>query len=119
PERKHGETKFPVRKMLKFALDGITSFSYVPLQLATWLGFGVSLFAFSYILVVLVLKFLKINVPGWTTLMVFILLLGGVQLMLIGVVGEYLGRIYDEVKGRPLYLVDEEVGGESDGEEPA
>jgi len=118
PERKHGETKYPLRKMLKFALDGITSFSYVPLQLATWLGFGVSIFSFAYIVVVLVLKILGINLPGWTTMMVFILLLGGLQLMLIGVVGEYLGRIYDEVKDRPLYLVDEEVGGESDRDEP-
>jgi dolichol-phosphate mannosyltransferase len=97
--------------MLRFALDGLTSFSHVPLQLATWLGFLVSAFAFLYILVVLVLWILKINVPGWTTLMVFVLLLGGVQLMVIGVLGEYLGRVYDEVKGRPLYLIAEEVGG--------
>ena len=114
PPRTRGETKFPLRKMLRFALDGLTSFSHVPLQLATWLGFLVSAFAFLYILVVLVLWLLKINVPGWTTLMVFVLLLGGVQLMVIGVLGEYLGRIYDEVKGRPLYLVAEEVGGVAD-----
>jgi dolichol-phosphate mannosyltransferase len=112
PPRTRGETKFPLRKMLRFALDGLTSFSHVPLQLATWLGFGVSSFAFLYILVVLALWILKINVPGWTTLMVFVLFLGGVQLLVIGVLGEYLGRIYDEVKGRPLYLVAEEVGGE-------
>jgi dolichol-phosphate mannosyltransferase len=111
PPRTRGETKFPLRKMLRFALDGLTSFSHVPLQLATWLGFLVSAFAFLYILVVLALWILKINVPGWTTLMVFVLLLGGVQLMVIGVLGEYLGRVYDEVKGRPLYLVAEEVGG--------
>jgi dolichol-phosphate mannosyltransferase len=111
PPRTRGETKFPLRKMLRFALDGLTSFSHVPLQLATWLGFLVSAFAFLYILVVLALWILRINVPGWTTLMVFVLLLGGVQLMVIGVLGEYLGRIYDEVKGRPLYLVAEEVGG--------
>ncbi len=111
PPRTRGETKFPLRKMLRFALDGLTSFSHVPLQLATWLGFGVSAFSFFYILVVLLLKFLHINVPGWTTLMVFILFLGGVQLILIGVLGEYLGRVYDEIKRRPLYLVDEEVGG--------
>ena len=113
PPRTRGETKFPFRKMLRFALDGLTSFSHVPLQLATWLGFLVSAFAFLYIIVVLVLWLLKINVPGWTTLMVFVLLLGGVQLMVIGVLGEYLGRIYDEVKERPLYLVAEEVGGET------
>ena len=116
PPRTRGETKFPLRKMLRFALDGLTSFSHVPLQLATWLGFAVSFFAFLYILVVLALWVLNINVPGWTTLMVFVLLLGGVQLMVIGVLGEYLGRIYDEVKGRPLYLVAEEVGGEEPGE---
>jgi dolichol-phosphate mannosyltransferase len=110
PPRTRGETKFPLRKMLRFALDGLTSFSHVPLQLATWLGFLVSAFSFLYILVVLGLWILRINVPGWTTLMVFVLLLGGVQLMVIGVLGEYLGRVYDEVKGRPLYLVAEEVG---------
>jgi dolichol-phosphate mannosyltransferase len=114
PPRTRGETKFPLRKMLRFALDGLTSFSHVPLQLATWLGFLVSAFAFLYILVVLALWILRINVPGWTTLMVFVLLLGGVQLMVIGVLGEYLGRVYDEVKGRPLYLVAEEVGGSTD-----
>ncbi|HEV8269105.1 MAG TPA: glycosyltransferase family 2 protein [Thermoanaerobaculia bacterium] len=117
PGRKRGETKFPVRKMLRFAVDGITSFSHVPLQLATWLGFAVSLFAFLYIVVVLVLKFLGINERGWTTLMGWILLLGGVQLMLIGVLGEYLGRIYDEVKARPLYLIAEEVGAQNEGDE--
>ena len=111
PSRAHGETKFPLRKMLRFALDAITSFSHVPLQLATWLGFAVSSFAFFYILVVLALKVMGINERGWTTLMGWILLLGGVQLMLIGVLGEYLGRIYDEVKGRPLYLIAEEFGG--------
>lgn len=112
PARTRGETKYPLRKMLRFAVDALTSFSYVPLQLATWLGFGVSAFAFFYILVVLVLKALAINVPGWTTLMVFILFLGGVQLILIGVLGEYLGRIYEEIKRRPLYVVEEVVGRE-------
>ena len=112
PARLHGETKYPLRKMVRFALDALTSFSHVPLQLGTWLGFCVSLFAFLYIVVVVVLKVLGINERGWTTLMGWVLLLGGVQLMLIGVLGEYLGRIYDEVKGRPLYLVSDEVGGE-------
>ena len=114
PPRTRGETKFPLRKMLRFALDGLTSFSHVPLQLATWLGFAVSFFAFLYIVVVVLLKVLGINERGWTTLMGWILLLGGVQLLMIGVLGEYLGRIYDEVKGRPLYLVAEEVGGTQD-----
>ena len=86
-------------------VDALTSFSHVPLQLATWLGFVVSAFSFLYIVVVLVLKIRGVNVTGWTTLMFFILFLGGVQLIVVGVLGEYVGRIYEEVKRRPLYLV--------------
>jgi dolichol-phosphate mannosyltransferase len=100
-----GETKFPVRKMLRFALDGITSFSFFPLRLATWTGFAVSLFAFLYIVVVLVLKAIGVSWLGYTSLMASILFLGGVQLLMIGIMGEYLARIFDEVKRRPLYLV--------------
>jgi dolichol-phosphate mannosyltransferase len=111
PPRTRGETKWPVRKMLRFAVDALTSFSHVPLQLATWLGFVVSAFSFLYIVVVLVLKIRGVNVTGWTTLMFFILFLGGVQLTVVGVLGEYVGRIYEEVKRRPLYLVAEIVGG--------
>lgn len=117
PPRLHGETKYPLRKMVKFALDGLTSFSHVPLQLATWVGFLFALFSLSYIVVVLILWLLHINVAGWTTLMVFVLLLGGVQLMLMGVLGEYLGRVYDEVKRRPLYLIYEELGGDPEDAE--
>jgi dolichol-phosphate mannosyltransferase len=111
--RRVGETKFPVRKMLRFALDGITSFSYFPLRLATWTGFAVSLFAFLYILVVLVLKAVGISWLGYTSLMASILFLGGVQLLMIGIMGEYLGRIFDEVKRRPLYLVGESTDGDT------
>ena len=110
--RARGETKFPVRKMLRFALDGITSFSFFPLRLATWTGFAVSSFAFLYIAVVLVLKALGISWLGYTSLMASILFLGGVQLLMIGIMGEYLGRIFDEVKRRPLYLVGERTDGE-------
>ncbi len=105
--REAGQTKFPVRKMLRFALDGITSFSYFPLRLATWAGFAVSTFAFLYIVVVLVLKAVGVSWSGYTSLMASILFLGGVQLLMIGIMGEYLGRIFDEVKRRPLYLVGE------------
>ena len=105
--RRVGETKFPVRKMLRFALDGITSFSFFPLRLATWTGFAVSLFAFLYIAVVLVLKAVGVSWLGYTSLMASILFLGGVQLLMIGIMGEYLARIFDEVKRRPLYLVGE------------
>jgi dolichol-phosphate mannosyltransferase len=110
--RSQGETKFPVRKMLRFALDGITSFSFFPLRLATWTGFAVSSFAFLYIAVVLVLKALGISWLGYTSLMASILFLGGVQLLMIGIMGEYLARIFDEVKRRPLYLVGERTDGE-------
>jgi len=111
--RQVGETKFPVRKMLRFALDGITSFSFFPLRLATWTGFAVSLFAFLYIVVVLVLKAVGVSWLGYTSLMASILFLGGVQLLMIGIMGEYLARIFEEVKRRPLYLVGESTDGES------
>jgi dolichol-phosphate mannosyltransferase len=111
--RQAGETKFPVRKMTRFALDGITSFSFFPLRLATWTGFGVSIFAFLYIVVVLVLKATGVSWLGYTSLMASILFLGGVQLLMIGIMGEYLARIFDEVKRRPLYL----VGDRTDGDE--
>jgi len=110
--RQIGETKFPVRRMLRFALDGITSFSFFPLRIATWTGFAVSLFAFLYIVVVLVLKVVGVSWLGYTSLMAAILFLGGVQLLMIGIIGEYLGRIFDEVKRRPLYLIGERTDGE-------
>jgi len=103
--RSSGATKYPFSKMMRFAFDGITSFSEVPLRLATYLGFIVSAFAFFYTIVVLVFKFLGRNDPGYTSTMVAILFLGGVQLIGIGILGEYVGRIYDQVKGRPLYLI--------------
>ncbi len=108
--RHAGDTKYPLRKMMRFAVDAITSFSHVPLQLATWMGFAVSALAFAYIVVVLVLKLKGISWPGYTSLMAAILFLGGVQLVMIGLLGEYLGRVYDEVKHRPLYLIQERVG---------
>jgi dolichol-phosphate mannosyltransferase len=110
--RTAGETKFPVRKMTRFALDGITSFSFFPLRLATWTGFAVSIFAFLYIVVVLILKATGVSWLGYTSLMASILFLGGVQLLMIGIMGEYLARIFDEVKRRPLYLVGEHTDGD-------
>jgi dolichol-phosphate mannosyltransferase len=110
--RQAGETKFPIRKMARFALDGITSFSFFPLRLATWTGFAVSIFAFLYIVVVLVLKATGVSWLGYTSLMASILFLGGVQLLMIGIMGEYLARIFDEVKRRPLYLVGERTDGD-------
>ena len=103
-----GETKYPFRKMLRFSLDAILSFSHTPLQLATYLGFLFSGVAFLLIPVVIVLHFLHSYLPGFGSLTIVILMLGGIQLIAIGVIGEYVGRIYDEVKRRPLYVVREQ-----------
>jgi polyisoprenyl-phosphate glycosyltransferase len=100
-----GETKYTVSKMLRFSLDAISSFSHRPLQLATLLGFLISTLAFIAIPVVIVLRVLGSYLPGFSSLTIVVLLLGGIELIAIGIIGEYVGRIYDEVKGRPLYLV--------------
>lgn len=102
-----GETKYPFRNMLKFAFDGILSFSNVPLRLATWFGFATSFFAVFYIFIVLIKKFMGYTLPGYASIMVSILFLGGVQLITIGILGEYIGRIYNEAKARPLYIIEE------------
>lgn len=109
PQRFAGETKYPFRKSLRLAFDAITSFSTQPLRLASYLGLGVSGFAFVYIVVVVVLKLFGVNFPGYTSLMASILLLGGVQLVVLGIVGEYVGRIFEQGQNRPLYIVDDEV----------
>ena len=106
-----GETKYPLRKMLRFALDGILSFSLVPLRLAIWMGFataGVAVLGLIYALLMRVLT--NIWVPGWTLLFIACSSIGGIQLVFLGVLGEYIGRIYGEVKRRPLYIVRERLG---------
>lgn len=109
-ERFAGETKYPYRKMIKFALDGITSFSTAPLKLATWLGYGASGLGFLYLLSVFVQKLMGYTVQGWATIMVAVLFFGGIQLICIGILGEYLGRIFNEIKPRPIYIVQELLG---------
>ncbi len=109
-ERFAGATKYPYSKMVKFALDGITSFSTVPLRLAMWLGYAASVFAFIYLASVFVQKLMGITVEGWATIMVAMLFLGGVQLICLGILGEYIGRIFNEIKPRPMYIVEERVG---------
>jgi dolichol-phosphate mannosyltransferase len=104
-----GETHYPFRKMLRFAIDAITSFSWVPLQLAVWLGLLVATLSFLYGLHVLYLGIMGRGVAGWPSMMATVLFLGGVQLITIGLLGEYLGRLFDEVKGRPLYIVREVI----------
>ena len=100
-----GETKYTLGKMLSFSLDAISSFSHRPLQLATLLGFLISGLAFVAIPVVIVLRLSGSYLPGFGSVTIAVLLLGGIQLIALGIIGEYVGRIYDEVKGRPLYLV--------------
>jgi len=109
-QRHAGETKYPLRKMLKFALDGITSFSSAPLKLATWLGYATSGLAFLYLASVFVQRILGITVQGWATIMVALLFLGGVQLICLGIIGEYLGRVFNEIKPRPIYVVERVLG---------
>jgi glycosyltransferase involved in cell wall biosynthesis len=104
-EREEGETKWSLTRMLRFSLDAVTSFSHRPLQAATVLGFVFSLIAFAAIPLVVVARIAKVYVPGVSSVFVAILLLGGIQLICLGLIGEYLGRIYDEVKRRPLYVV--------------
>ena len=110
-ERFAGETKYPLSKMLRFALDGITSFSYLPLQLATYFGFGIAGLSVLGILLTIVWRLSGSHAfEGQATTLVMVLFLGGIQLISLGIIGEYLGRIYDEVKQRPLYIVDEALG---------
>ncbi|MFN5218744.1 MAG: glycosyltransferase family 2 protein [Sphingomonadales bacterium] len=104
-ERMGGATKFTYRKMMRFALDGISSFSTWPLKVATISGFIVSAVAFVLIVYSLYQKFFGTTEPGWTSLHISVLFLGGIQLIGIGMLGEYLGRVSDNVKNRPHYIV--------------
>ena len=104
-ERMHGETKFTYKKMMRFALDGISSFSTWPLKVATITGFVVSGASFLLIMYSLYQKFFGYTERGWTSMQISILFLGGIQLIGIGILGEYLGRVSDNVKNRPHYII--------------
>ncbi len=108
-ERYAGETKYPFKKMLQFALNGILSFSQTPLKLSSSLGFFSAGVALCLMFYALASKLLGYSVSGWTSVMLAVLFLGGVQLITIGILGEYVGRIYEESKDRPLYVIKEEV----------
>lgn len=106
-----GDTKWGYWKLWNFAIEGITGFSIAPLQLATYLGFIISIASFLYALfTVSKTLILGVDVPGYASLLIVILFLGGVQLIFLGIMGEYIGRIYNEVKRRPLYIVDNKLG---------
>jgi dolichol-phosphate mannosyltransferase len=104
-ERTAGETKYPLRKMVRFALDAITSFSYVPLQLATTFGFVLAGLSLLGILIAIAVRLFTDQIVGQASTLTLVLFLGGIQLIFLGIIGEYLGRIYDEVRSRPLYVV--------------
>lgn len=105
-ERYAGKTKYPLRKMIRFALDGIFSFSYRPLRLATYFGSCISIISFIYLIVVLIQKmFTDTTIHGWTSTIAITLFFQGIILIILGLIGEYIGRIYDEIKNRPIYIV--------------
>lgn len=111
PPRFAGHSKYNLRKMLHFALDGITSFSNLPLRWAFYIGIVFGLMSFLVILHVLYVKYVADDaVPGWATMTASVLFLGGIQLVGIGILGEYIGRIFEEVKQRPLYIVGRHLG---------
>jgi glycosyltransferase involved in cell wall biosynthesis len=114
-----GKSKFNYWKLWNFAIEGITSFSFRPLQVATYLGFSISLFAIAFAIYLFITTLLNGNpVPGYPSLMVAVLFLGGVQLTTMGIIGEYIGRIYNESKRRPLYFVQDMIGLEESNEWP-
>jgi dolichol-phosphate mannosyltransferase len=106
-KRYAGTTSYPLRKMLRFASDGIMGFSTVPLQLITRTGFLISFVSFLGILYALFMKLLRpqVTVPGWTLLIIAVLFIGGIQIIMLGVLGGYIGRIYSESQRRPLYII--------------
>jgi dolichol-phosphate mannosyltransferase len=113
--RYSGETKYPLKKMLKFAMDAITSFSYFPLQLAIYIGFfsaGISILAIPIVIIMRLAGSQAFF--GQASTLIAVLFLGGVQLISLGILGEYIGRLYDEAKGRPLYIVSDAPEREGD-----
>jgi polyisoprenyl-phosphate glycosyltransferase len=106
-ERFAGTTKYPLRKMMRFSVDAITGFSIIPLQLATTFGFLLAGLSLLGIVIAVLLRVLNHSIIGQATTLILVLFMGGIQLIFLGIIGEYLGRIYDEVRARPLYLVRE------------
>jgi dolichol-phosphate mannosyltransferase len=110
-ERFAGETKYPVGKMIRFALDAITGFSSAPLKLASHAGFALSIGSVLIVLYIIAGWLTGRTVPGWTSLMLVVVVLGAIQMFVLALMGEYIGRLYNEAKRRPLYIVQEIAGG--------
>ncbi|MGG7143983.1 glycosyltransferase family 2 protein [Clostridium nigeriense] len=108
-ERFAGESKYPLKKMLAFAVDGITSFSIKPIRLISFLGFGIFFMSLIALIYSLVVKFLGKTQIGWTSLVISIWMIGGIQLLSLGVIGEYIGKIYNETKARPRYIIKDKL----------
>lgn len=104
-ERFAGESKYPLKKMITFALDGITSLSIKPIRIVTGLGFFICFFSFIALIYSIVMKFMGKTVTGWTSLTLSIWIIGGIQLLSLGVIGEYIGKIYNETKQRPRFII--------------
>ena len=108
-KRAAGNSKYPFNKMLKFAIEGITSFSVRPLKMITGLGFIMTIFSFVMLVYALVVKILGKTVTGWTFIVVSIWLVSSIQMLSLGIIGEYIGKIYSETKNRPKYIIEEEL----------
>lgn len=119
-ERLHGTSKWGLHKLTRFAFDGLSSFSTLPLKLATYFGVAISIFAITYAVTMALRTIIwGSDVPGFPTLVVSVMFFSGIQLVFLGIIGEYIGRIFAEVKRRPLYIVAEEIGGDPlDDDEP-
>src|SRR5689334_6765891 len=113
--RAAGESKYPLGKMIRFAADAITAFSVVPLMASMTIGWIMAVVGFTFFIYSIVGWLLDLNLPGWTSLMAAIGLLGGMQFLMLGIIGAYLGRLYDQSKGRPLFMIREIVGGPGGG----
>jgi glycosyltransferase involved in cell wall biosynthesis len=111
-ERLAGETKYPMRKMVRFAFDALTGFSSAPLKLASQVGIGLSIGSVLLILYIAYAWLSGMSIQGWTSLMLIVVIIGAVQMFVLGLMGEYIGRLYNESKRRPLYIVQELAGGE-------
>ena len=108
-ERFAGKSKYPLKKMLNFAWDGITSFSIKPLRMITFIGSLISILSFIFLIYVIVGHFVNGNVEGWTTIVALVSFFGGFQILCIGIIGEYIGKIYNETKGRPRYIIEKVI----------
>jgi len=106
-----GESKYPLAKMVRFAADAITAFSVVPLMASMTIGWVMAVIGFAFFIYSIVGWLLGANLPGWTSLMAAVGLLGGMQFLMLGIIGAYLGRLYDQSKGRPLFMIRDIVGG--------